>query len=156
MNKVMHLGFLIFFMTFSLFGVSQIYKWTDENGKTHFSDKPPEHGNAETIDQQLLAAQTSSYTHVAVKELTTLPLANKRNSKIVMYTTSRCGYCAKARSYFAKHKISFKEKNIDTSKKYHGEFKKFGGKGVPVLFWGKFKMTGFSVARFEKMYKKVT
>ena len=69
-----------------------------------------------------------------------------------MYTTTKCGYCAQARRYFANNKIPYKEKNIETSSKYQREFSKFGGKGVPVIFWKKYKMTGFSVSRFEKMY----
>lgn len=78
----------------------------------------------------------------------------QKTKKLVIYTTTNCGYCAKARKYFAENKIPYKEKNIDTSKKYHREFEKFGGKGVPVLFWGKHKMTGFSESRFKKMYAK--
>lgn len=29
---------------------AQIYKWVDENGQTHYSQQPPESGQAETVD----------------------------------------------------------------------------------------------------------
>ncbi|MEW6981236.1 glutaredoxin domain-containing protein [Colwelliaceae bacterium 6471] len=146
--------FLLLAITISWTATAEIYKWTDENGKVHFSDKQPTNKDAETLDEQALASRYSSYAQVAVKVLPYDASKNRKPDKLVIYTTTHCGYCAKARKYFAEKKIPYKEKNIETSKKYNREFKKFGGKGVPVLFWGKYKMTGFSVARFEKMYSK--
>lgn len=37
-----------------------VYKWTDENGKTHFSDKPPPGQEVETIETKSKAADASS------------------------------------------------------------------------------------------------
>jgi len=136
--------------------MAEIYKWTDADGKVHFSDKSPASKRVETIDEQRLASRASSYTQAEIK---TLPIESsnyRKNQKLIMYTTSSCGYCSKARKYFARQRIPFKEKNIETSEKYRREFKKIGGKGVPVILWGKNKMNGFSVEKFERMYKQST
>lgn len=154
MNKGLFYLLLILFFFTSGVSMAEIYKWTDVNGKVHFSDKPPPNENAETIDEQRLSSRASSYTLAEIKILSIDSSANQNNQKLIMYTTSSCGYCAKARSYFAKQRIPYKEKNIETSEKYHSEFKKIGGKGVPVILWEKNKMNGFSIKKFEKFYNK--
>lgn len=139
----------------SSLGAAAIYKWIDANGKVHYSDTPSANNAAETINEQRLNSRASTYSQTQVKLLSTdKPSTYRTQQKIVMYTTSSCGYCAKARAYFAEKSINYKEKNIETSKKYHSEFKALGGKGVPVILWGKNKMNGFSIAAFEKRYKK--
>lgn len=132
----------------------EIYKWTDANGKVHYSDKAPEHVNVKVVDEILLNQRVSSYQNVAVAQSKNARFGNNRKDTVVMYTTSRCGYCAKARGYFAKNNIAFIEKNIETSKQYRFEFNTLQGKGVPLMFLGKYKMSGFSVAKFEAMRKK--
>lgn len=37
----------------SLQAAAEIYRWTDENGRTHFSDKPPRDRQAENISQKV-------------------------------------------------------------------------------------------------------
>ncbi len=132
----------------------EIYKWTDEQGKVHFTDSPPNKEKAEVLDEEALAKRISSYKQVAVNIVPIDFGVNLQTNMLVMYTTTRCGYCAKARRYFAKKDIAYIEKNITTSEGYRSEFKAFGGKGVPVIFAGKYQMTGFSANRFELMYSK--
>lgn len=154
MNKGLYYLLLILFISTSGLSMADIYKWTDANGKVHFSDKPPANKNVETLDEQQLASRASSYTQAEITKLPTDSSIYRKNQKLIMYTTSSCGYCAQARKYFTKQRIAFKEKNIETSEKFHREFKKLGGKGVPVILWGKNKMNGFSVKKFKKMYKQ--
>jgi glutaredoxin len=156
MDKGLFYLLLVFCIFTSTLSMADIYKWTDANGKIHFSDKPPTHKNVETINEQQLTSRASSYTQAEIEKLPRSSSVFPNSLKLIMYTTTRCGYCAKARKYFAKQGIAFKEKNIETSQKYHREFKKIGGKGVPVILWGKTKMNGFSVERFEKIFKKST
>ena len=156
MNKVLRYLLLMLFISTSGLSMAEIYKWVDANGKVHFSDKAPDNKNVETVDEQQLASRASSYTQAEIKLLPADSFAYRKHQKLIMYTTSSCGYCAKARKYFAKQSIPFKEKNIETSEKYNREFKKIGGKGVPVILWGKNKMNGFSVEKFERMYEKST
>jgi len=61
--------FIVAFVTFPCVqGVawSNIYKWTDENGKMHFSDKPPLHLQAEEIQEKHPTMQEAVTPTVAI------------------------------------------------------------------------------------------
>lgn len=133
---------------------SEIYKWTDENGKVHFGDVPPESEKAEVIDENKLAERFSSISTVVVK-LAPLDFdVNHQSNMLIMYSTARCGYCKRARRYFSENNITYIEKNIENSKEGKREFKQLGGTGVPLFWSGKYKMQGFSEKRFDKFYAR--
>ena len=69
-----------------------------------------------------------------------------------MYGTSWCGYCKKARRYFAAHGIPFKEFDVENSSKGKRDYEKLRAKGVPVILIGKKCLNGFSAASFESIY----
>jgi len=147
----------LFCLFFHAIAIAEIYKWTDENGKIHFSDAPPNKDKVEKLDEDELAKRISSFTQVSVEFVPIDFGVNKqvnRANSLVMYTTTRCGYCEKARKYFAKKNIDYVEKNINLSDKFHAEFKSFGGKGVPLIFKGDYRMQGFSEGNFDKFYAK--
>lgn len=153
MNKGILALFLLYFLQTAHTAYANIYKWTDKNGKVHYSDQPPVQKDVQIIDANELASRYSSYKQVSIESVPFNVAKHHNLGKLVIYTTTHCPYCTKARKHFAKHNIAYKEKNIETSEKYANEFKRFGGKGVPVLFWGKNKMNGFSVKGFEAFYR---
>ena len=63
---------------------------------------------------------------------------------VVMYATVWCPYCAKARAYFARKGIAYVEYDIEKSAAVNTEFKRLGGRGVPLILVGTQKMSGFS------------
>ncbi|WP_426369037.1 DUF4124 domain-containing protein [Pseudocolwellia sp. HL-MZ7] len=146
MKWITYLGIFIVLAVLSEPATSEIYKWVDENGKVHFSDKPPATDNVETLDEQELADRTSSYTNVSIDSAVNL------SSELVIYTTTSCRFCEKAKRYFDENQIAYLEKNIDKSKVYKREFEQRGGKGVPTILWKDKVMRGFSVTGFEKTY----
>jgi len=154
MNRIMILVTVFLAILFAQETIAKIYKWTDEKGKVHFTDTPPNKKNAEELNEAELAKRIVSYKQVEVKFVPIDFGLNQQANMLVMYTTTRCPYCAKARKYFAKKNINYVEKNIDYSQGYDREFKRLGGKGVPLILFGKYQMSGFSTARFDKMYAK--
>jgi glutaredoxin len=70
---------------------------------------------------------------------------------IVMYATSWCPYCTKAREYFAKSGIAYIEHDVEKSASANAEFKRLGGRGVPLIVVGREKMSGFSEQAFEHL-----
>lgn len=52
---------------------------------------------------------------------------------VVLYATQWCGYCQKTRELFATHNIQYVEYDIERSKQAHREYRKLGGRGVPVV-----------------------
>jgi glutaredoxin len=73
-----------------------------------------------------------------------------------MYATSWCPYCAKAREYFARSGIVYVEHDIERSASARAEFRRMGGRGVPLIVVGREKMDGFSEQGFEDMLARAS
>lgn len=138
-----------------------VYSWTDENGKVHFSDRRPADAQAEEVDATL--RNTFSTTPEAPAARPSAPAAAKPadgvrstaapGGKVVMYATSWCPYCAKARNYFKAQGIPYVEYDIEKNPVAGAAYRQMGGKGVPLIVVGKQRMQGFSPSQFEKLYR---
>ena len=120
-----------------------IYKWVDAQGKSHFSDKKPVSGQAQT-----LKLKVNTYTSVSVGKSSA-----DVGKQVIMYSTSWCGYCKKARQYFAEHNIRYTDYDIEKNPTAQQAYKKLGMTGVPVILVGDNRMNGFSVSGFEQIYR---
>jgi glutaredoxin len=139
-----------------------VYSWTDENGKTHFSDRAPAGAQAEEVDATL--RNTFSTTPDAPARRQPAPAAAKPadgvhstatpGNKVVMYATSWCPYCEKARKYFAAKGIPYVEYDIEKNAAAHAAYREMGGQGVPLIVVGRQRMQGFSPAQFEKIHRQ--
>lgn len=144
---------LISLMSISAFG--EIYRWKDANGKLHYSDIPPKEIKADSIEVKL--DNSKGRVKGSVKNLPKFiyEAPKKRainKKKVVMYGTSWCGYCARARKHFKENNISFVEHDVEKNPAREKEFKRLGGTGFPLIVIGKKKMMGFSADRFDKIY----
>lgn len=130
-----------------LVGVAQadIYKWTDENGRVHYSDEPPANQKIDTIIKDISTKDISTYQAQPVEE-------RAKRKKVVMYSTSWCGYCKKARQYFQKKGIAFKEYDIEKNRRAKREYDAMNGRGVPLIVVGDQRIAGFNEAEFERVY----
>ncbi len=118
---------------------ADVYKWTDSAGHLHFSDKAHK---TETAEKIALKVDNSK---------STVPISSLKQT--VMYTTSWCGYCKKAREYFRKENIPYTEYDIEKDKQAKSIYDSFGGKGVPVIFVGQERMNGFDISSFKQIYQ---
>jgi glutaredoxin len=125
-----------------------IYRWTDEKGKVHYGTHPPANAKARPLTDRI-----NSYNGpVEVREVPAAPAsAAPAAGPVVMYSTSWCGYCAQARAYFASKRISYQEHDVEKSTAAHAEFKRLGGRGVPLILHGGQMMSGFSERSFEAL-----
>lgn len=73
---------------------------------------------------------------------------------VVMYATAWCPYCAKARAYFKRTNTIYVEHDIEKSADAHAEFKRLGGRGVPLILVGSEKLRGFNELAFESAYAR--
>lgn len=127
---------------------SEIYEWVDANGKKHYTDRP---------SKEARAGQGQSLAPVAVKPNTyegqEVPAQEEVKAKQVeLYATTWCGYCRKARQYFAREGIAYTEYDIEKDASANARHKALGGRGVPLILVDGRKMSGFSEAGFAKLY----
>lgn len=73
---------------------------------------------------------------------------------VVMYATAWCPYCAKARAYFKRTNTAYVEHDIEKSADAHAEFRRLGGRGVPLILVGSEKLRGFNELAFESAYAR--
>jgi len=119
----------------------EIYKWTDENGTVHFGDSPP----ASAV-YSVPEIEINSYSAPSTGD------TSSGDKRVVMYGTSWCGYCKKAKRYFAKKRIPFKEYDIEDSATARRQYDQLNGRGVPLIIVGDQRLSGFSIEAFERIY----
>lgn len=132
---------------------SELFKWTDADGRTFYSDKPPAGGKAKLVvyrDSKPTSTKASIEPGIAEVKEDNKPVKAK---KIVMYSAAWCGVCKKAKAYLDANGISYKEYDIENSLKGRNDYKRLKGAGVPIIMIDKERMDGFSQGRFEKMYE---
>lgn len=129
---------------------ADIYQWTDASGSIHFSDKKPADRPVEQMNPRV-----NSFAGIVVEPPpTSTEKPQHRPKKVVMYSTQRCGYCKQARAYFKKAGIAYRDYDIDESESARRAYDRAGGRGVPLIFIGDTRMTGFSEERFKSIYQK--
>lgn len=78
-----------------------------------------------------------------------------RETKIVLYGTSQCPYCAMARAYFQEKRILFANFDIEKSDKAMQEFNQLGGKSVPLIIIDIRRIDGFNESAIEAALVKL-
>lgn len=127
---------------------AEVYKWTDESGRVHFSDKPSERHRAQKLD-----VRVNTYEHVSYERVEVAPdIAVDEPGHVTMYATSWCPYCKKARDYFRANDIPYTEYDIENDATAKRRYDRLGATGVPVILVGDKRMNGFSVAGFQRIY----
>jgi glutaredoxin 3 len=72
-------------------------------------------------------------------------------TKVVMFSTSTCSWCRRAKRYFKEHSIPFKEVNVERDPQAARDIvRKTGQTGVPVIKIRSSWIVGFDKARVEK------
>ncbi len=70
---------------------------------------------------------------------------------VVMYATRTCGYCIRAREYFAANNIAYVERDIERSKSARRDFETLWGSGTPLIFNGYRRMSGFNERKIDSV-----
>lgn len=141
-----HLTLLILSIGLSFVAVTasaDVYKWVDENGRTHYGDAKNKPQNQAT---QSLDIQLNTYTH------TTIEKSSQFTEKVVMYSAEWCGYCKQAKKYFLANRIPFVEYDIEKNQQARQRYARLGATGVPVILYKGKRMNGFSKAGFQNIY----
>jgi glutaredoxin len=125
---------------------AEIYKWVDESGRVHFGDAPDNTKSAKKVE-----VKVNSYEHVTNDD--GVSDSDFDSNHVIMYATSWCGYCRKARNYFKANNIAFSEYDIEKDERAKKKYDALGGRGVPVILVGNKRMNGFNAQGFKRMYE---
>jgi len=123
--------------------LSEIYRWTDEQGNVHYSDRKTSRHVSKKVEVRVNAYESVSYDSSIFDT----------GKKVVMYSTEWCGYCKKAKRYFNMKGITYTEYDVEKNARAKSEYQAMGATGVPVILVGKKRMNGFSEKGFEKLYR---
>ncbi|MCP5149856.1 MAG: glutaredoxin family protein [Chromatiales bacterium] len=122
---------------------AEIHKWTDALGRVHFGDRPPRDVNAEVV-----TVRPNVYESPSSERLSS-DFGN--DASVVLYSTTWCVHCKRAREYFAEKGIPFEEYDVETTDKGRRDYARLRARGVPVILVGGQRLNGFSAAAFERL-----
>lgn len=123
----------------------KVYKWTDADGRVHFSDQPVDAPGVEEV-------KIRSFSGAAD---VTLGGDDFGAREVKILTTTWCGVCKQAKAWLAAKGINFTEYDVETSDIGRQEFRRLAGKGVPIILVGNQRMDGFSAPKLDQMLKNV-
>lgn len=129
-----------------------VYKWTDGQGRVHYSDAPPQSGAAQQVKLHI-----NTYDGPAtIRPLpgSSAPSAPATRAEVVMYTTSWCASCKRAKAHLSSKGVSFRELDVEQSADAHRQFQQLGGKGVPLILVGNKRMDGFDPAAMDSLLQE--
>ena len=133
---------------------AEVYKWTDSAGHVHYGDKAPEDAKSEQ-----LKLQVQSYDGPA-KVMDWAAILHQKapevagTADVVMYSTSWCPHCKRARAYFAQNGIAYQDIDVEKSESGKRDFARLGGGGVPLILVGGKAMRGFDPARMDQLLQR--
>lgn len=123
----------------------KVYRWTDADGKVHYSNKPEDRGT-QAREVQLYIPSFGGEAEVS----TTAGVGRG----VTIYTTASCGFCKKAVAYLRKRSVPFIEHDVERSTTGRLDYQRLNGRGVPIILVGSQRMDGFSEPRLEALLKK--
>src|SRR4030043_620447 len=158
--KYLTILFLVIFLSWASPVVSgEIYKWKDKDGNVFFSDTPPPPGvNAEVKEFKEDATERPKTKQNSPKPQSE-SVKEKRaygNIHVIMYVTSWCPYCVKARNYLISLDVHLIEYNIERDKSKREEMlsKSGGSTGVPLIDVEGIIIRGYNPDAFKAAIEK--
>jgi glutaredoxin len=141
---------LLFSLIFVFPVQAEIYKWTDANGKSHFSASKP--ANSDSVENR---------NDLQVKSPQPAPVADKPSittaaPKVDIYMTQWCPYCKKAMAYLRKKEIEFNAYDIEHDLDAAARKKTLdpGYSGIPLAVINGATIRGFSEDLYQEALAK--
>lgn len=118
---------------------TNVYRWTDKDGKVHFSDTPPPEDAKEASQKRMGGGGADDAP---------LPYATQvaaRRNPVTLYTGTDCGdLCAQGRALLDRRGIPYAEKDAQNNRADREALRKLvGSLEVPALIVGEMKTKGY-------------
>ena len=123
------------------FAAAQLYRWVDEKGNVEYRDTPPP-PNAKKVEERRVVTSTieTSSPSYAVQQAA-------KNFPVTLWAYECGDPCKSARAHLARRGVPYTEKDPRPDLK---AFEKLsGGNGVPVLFVGSTRLSGYLESEWD-------
>ena len=124
---------------------AQLYRWTDEKGKVHFTDTPPP-PNARNVQKKAVSSGPGE-APAAVPFVLRQPM---KDFPVTLYSAPSCEACGPARQLLNARGVPFKEISVRTSEQIAELAKAVGGNVVPALIVGPTVIKGYEEGEFHR------
>jgi glutaredoxin len=141
---------LVLMVSLAQSAVADFYRYVGDDGTVYYTDKPVGNNKPTKIELQI-----NSFTAPKVESFkfdSSLITGRPTSSDVILYSTTWCGYCKKARRYFQQQRIPFEEYDVEKSSRGKADYKAMQGRGVPIILVGEKRMNGFSKESFDRLY----
>ncbi|MGH8686661.1 MAG: DUF4124 domain-containing protein [Burkholderiales bacterium] len=125
---------------------AQIYRWTDEQGRVHLTDRPPP-GNAKQVRKSDAAAPGGENDAA-------LPFALQvaaKNFPVTLYTAPSCAPCGLARSLLNSRGVPFREVSVVDQERRQALQAAAGDLSVPSVVVGASVQKGFEAGAYNEL-----
>jgi glutaredoxin len=134
---------------------AEMYKWVDDKGEMHITDSPPPAAKSPGEIKVYKDSQEDSLdtppASIRKKEESRPSVERKKKTEVVLYTTSWCPYCRRARDYLRSRGIDFIEYDIEKDKEAAIHKKQLDNRGgVPFAIINGRSISGFSASAYER------
>ncbi len=149
--------FIAFLVVVSASGAKEMYKSVGPDGKIIYSDRVSADAKLEKkiVLKDLPASEVSAETAAAIermKQQSGQSSSASQRADTVLYTTSWCGYCRKARAYLAGKNIPYREVDIETDSGLSAYVQAGGTQGVPYLVAKGQTVMGFDAEEYDLLF----
>ncbi len=149
---------LLMILICSGFAQADFYKWEDDEGNIHITDYPPPSKSVKKfkVHETESNADLTVKTFPQKKTVPDRPYREKARAahEVILYTTSWCPYCKKAKEFFRSKNIDFTEYDVEQDPEAARRKKSFDpGGGVPFAIINGRSVSGYSPAAYEAALK---
>jgi glutaredoxin-like YruB-family protein len=146
-------------LTAAAAGAGSIYKWVDEEGVVHYSDRAPEdssvQGDIETRESVTSRPSPETPEDKGARPPASAqpppPETSPKNADVEIYTTRWCRYCKDAKRYFQSRGIRYREYDIERDRTAARRHKRYNPRGgVPVTVINGRAIVGYAPAAFAR------
>ncbi len=126
-----------------------LYRWTDAQGKVHYSDQPPPTATRNATQKTYKGGATDGSASPEMQQA-------KLKHPVTLYTTATCGvHCERAKAHLARRGIPYATKDPSTSVDANEELRQGDSQArVPTLMIGSEKLEGYAEAAWDAALDK--
>ena len=144
------LAFVLILAAASVAAQQQLWRWTDEKGRTHITDTPPPPSAKNVQPLSKGAKDGKDAKDAAANEPYALQIARK-DFPVTLYSTAGCEACAEARKLLNARGVPFKEVLVGDEKSLQQLKSAVGSTSVPAVIIGSTVQKGYEEATYHRL-----